>query len=316
MKNIIFTILFALVSLSAMAQQDHQYTQFMFNKLYYNPAYAGSQDVTCVTAIVRNQWIGLDGAPQTQAVTFNAPMVGQRVGIGGNLYRTTIGISEQMSAEFAYSYRIRLGQGMLGIGALASVRLLRNNYNKVDSTQPINGDAAIPQGRQSKFLPNFGVGAYYTTEKFYFGFSVPRLLTNNIDLAEEELVISKEVSHIYAMGGFILPINEQLKLQPQVLLKLAPNSPFDADVNANLWILNKFMIGASYRLGGSTINSFGESIDVLIAARLTDQILFGAAYDVTLSELKNHNSGSIEVALRYCFGKGSGEQEYTNPRFF
>lgn len=316
MKNIIFTIVFALVSLSAMAQQDHQYTQFMFNKLNYNPAYAGSQDVTCLTAIVRSQWIGLDGAPQTQGVSFNTPMVGQRVGIGGNLYRTTIGISETMTAELAYAYRIRLGQGMLGIGALASVRLLRNDYTNVTATQPLDGDAAIPVGRQSKFLPNFGLGAYYTTEKFYFGFSVPRLLKNNIDLAEEVLVISREVSHIYAMGGFIVPINDQLKLQPQVLLKLAPNSPFDADVNANLWILDKFMIGASYRLGGSTVNSFGESVSAIIAARLTDHILFGAAYDVTLSELKNYNSGSIEAALRYCFGKGSGEQEYTNPRFF
>lgn len=316
MKNIIYTFIFALISLSAMAQQDHQYTQFMFNKLNYNAAYAGSQDVTCVTALVRSQWIGLEGAPQTQAISFNTPMVGNRVGIGGNLYRTTIGISERLTADFSYAYRIRLGQGMLGIGAQASVRLLRTDYTNVSATQPIDGDAAIPEGRQSKFIPNFGLGAYYTTENFYFGFSVPRLLKSNIDLAEETLVISREVSHIYAMGGFIVPINDQLKLQPQVLLKLASQSPLDADINANLWILDKFMIGASYRLGGSTLNSFGESIDVLIAARLTDNILFGAAYDVTLSELRNYNSGSIEAALRYCFGKGSGEQEYTNPRFF
>lgn len=307
---------FILCALTATAQQDQQYTQFMFNKLGYNPGYAGSQNAACITAIARNQWLGLDGAPSTQALTFNMPVSNQRVGIGANIVRNTIGATENITVDAAYAYRVRMGNGMLGLGVQASVRLFRTDFGDLTATQPIGSDMAIPQGLQSKFLPNFGIGAYYTAETFYLGVSMPRLLQNNIDFADDESIISREARHFYAMGGLLLPLSDNLKLQPQVLLKYVADAPFDADVNVNLVISNRFTIGASYRLGGSSISGAGESVDILLAAQVSDNILFGISYDVTLSDLKEYNSGSIEAAIRYCIGSTTDVEEYSNPRFF
>lgn len=316
MKNTLYLFIFLLLGFNATGQQDPHYTLFAFNKLAYNPAYAGSRDAACLSAIIRSQWIGLDGAPNTQALSFNMPLVGQRVGVGGNLVRTTIGITEKMTLDGIYAYRARLGQGMLGIGAQISVRYLRSDFTNITATQAIDMDGAIPVGIQSKFLPNFGMGAYYNTEKFYVGFSIPRLLKNNIDLSDREGVISREVNHFYMMAGLIIPAGEKIKLQPQLMLKYTPTAPFDAEINLNAWIMDRFMLGVNYRTGGSTASGAGESLDALVAIQLADNILFGVSYDITLSDLKNYQSGSVEAVLRYCIGKGDSDMEYTNPRFF
>lgn len=316
MKNIIITLLIAFVSLPLLAQQDQQYTQFMFNKMGLNPAYAGANDAPCISAIFRNQWLSVNGAPQTQLLTFNMPIRNKRIGIGASLIRNTIGITENYTAEAAYAYRLRLGRGYLRLGLQGSVRLLRNDFSEVESTQPKDTDGAIPVGLQSKFVPNFGAGAYYSSGSFYIGVSIPRLLRNSIDLADSGMEISREVSHIYTMGGVLLDLGENLQLQPQILLKYVKGAPFDADVNINFIFMDKFTTGVSYRLGGSRITSAGESISLLLAAQVTESLLFGLSYDTNLSEFRNYNNGSVEAALRYCIGGKSEGEEFTNPRFF
>jgi type IX secretion system PorP/SprF family membrane protein len=159
------------------------------------------------------------------------------------------------------------------------------------------------------------MGAYFSTQNFYLGASAPRMLENNIDFADENILITKEVRHIYFMGGLVLRLSETVKLQPQVLLKYVKNAPFDADANVNLVIMDSYTVGLSYRIGGSKTKRIGESIDLLLGAQITDNLLFGVAYDVTLSELRDYNSGSIEAVIKYCIGKSEGE-EYLNPRFF
>ncbi|MEL7020238.1 MAG: type IX secretion system membrane protein PorP/SprF [Bacteroidota bacterium] len=315
-RYITFFVLCLLVVATATAQQDAQYTQFMFNKLVYNPGYGGSQNAACITAIVRNQWMGIEGAPQTQALSFNMPVSNQRVGVGGNIFRNTIGETENITVDASYAYRIPMGNGMLGLGAQASVRLFRVNFNRLTSTQPRGSDPAIPTGTQSKYLPNFGLGAYYTGETFYLGISMPRLLQNNIDFADDQTIISRESRHFYAMGGLLFPINENLKLQPQVLLKLVTGAPFDADANLNLVILDRFTVGVSYRIGGSLVSGVGESVDMLVAAQVSENILLGVSYDITISGLQDYNTGSIEAAIRYCIGSGNSIEDYSNPRFF
>jgi len=313
MKKYLLLLCTVLIATAGWTQQEPQFTQYMYNKMGYNPGYAGSNDAACITAIYRQQWIGLDGAPGTQLITFNMPLQNKRIGIGASVWRNTIGISETLNAEAAYSYRIRMGRGILGIGVMASVRLLRNNYDQATPIQ--SGDETIPTGLQSKYVPNFGMGAYFSTQNFYIGASAPRVLENSIDFAEENVLITKEVRHIYIMGGVVLPLSETVKVQPQVLLKYVQNAPFDADANVNLVIMDRYTIGMSYRIGGSRTSGIGESIDVLLGAQVTDNLLFGLAYDVTLSELRDYNSGSIEAVIKYCIGKSEGE-EYLNPRFF
>lgn len=317
MKNILITAILLFAVTFTYAQQEQHYTQFMYNKLGYNPGYAGSNDATCITGIYRNQWLGLEGAPQTQALSFNMPLRNKRVGVGLNFNRNTIGISETWTLDGAYSYRVPMGRGYLGLGIQASIRSLRNDYTdpRLVSTVATVLDDAISMGETSKFVPNFGLGMYYNTENFYIGVSAPRLLANNIDFNNTGTVLGKEVQHVYLMTGLVIEMTENVDLTPQILLKYAQDSPFDADLNLSAIFNDKFTAGLTYRLGGSSAAGAGESIDLMIGAQITDNVLLALSYDITLSELKDYNDGSIELALRYCFGKSEGDN-FVNPRFF
>ena len=317
MKKILTTLICSFLAVVAMGQQEQHYTQFMYNKLSYNPAYAGSNESACLTGIIRNQWAGLNGAPKTQVLSFNMPLRNQRVGIGANITRNTVGISERLTIDGAYSYRIRTATGMLGLGVMASIRYMSNDYTDPDlvSTIPTAMDGAIPAGTRSRYVPNFGAGAYFTNERLYVGLSIPRLLNNNIDFNEVGTTISREAIHAYLMVGYLFEISDNVDFKPQILMKYANNSPFDADVNASLIFNKKYVAGLTARLGGSSQVGAFESIDLMIGAQISSNILFGLSYDVTLSEIKDYSNGSIEGLVRYCFGNSEGE-DIVNPRFF
>lgn len=316
MHKFILTLFFLSLLLAAFGQQEEQFTQFMYYKSGYNPASVGSNDAPCFSLIARNQWIGFEGAPQAQLISFNMPVFNKRVGIGANIIRQTIGITEKYSAETLYAYRIPLGRGILGIGLQASVRFIRMNFSQAESIQPSAQDDAIPGDIQSKYVPNFGAGLYYSNQRYYVGISAPRLLENNIDLADSDATISKEVRHIYAMGGILIDLGDHVQMQPQVLLKYVTGAPFDGDANLNFIFAEKFTTGISYRLGGSKRTGIGESVSVVLGMQLSESILFGLSYDLTLSELKNYNSGTVEGVFRYCIGGRSQGNEYVSPRFF
>jgi len=314
MKKLIFLTGFILITGLAFAQQEPQFTQFMYNKLGYNPGYAGSADGTCFSGLIRQQWLGLEGAPSSQLVSLNMPLNDQKVGVGLNLWRNTIGVSETVNIEGSYAYRLQMDAGTLGIGVMASGRYLQSDFSKTDPIQA--GDPTIAIGQQSKFVPNFGVGLYFSNDKYFVGASAPRILQNNIDLGDDQVVISREFRHLYLMGGLVFPLSENTEFQPQVLIKYVQNAPLDADLNLNLIFLKKYSIGASYRFGGSTEQGIGESIDILLGAQLTEDFMVGFAYDITLSEIRSHNNGTVEAMVRYCLKGSGGGDEYLNPRFF
>lgn len=320
----IYTLAIFICSFSlAFSQQDEQYTQFMHYKQGFNPAYVGSDGAPSVSALVRNQWIGIDGAPQTQLLTFNMPAVNNRVGVGASVSRQTIGVTENYNADAAYAYHVPFARGILSMGLQASVRLMRINFSELQGTQPIDTDGSIPADYQSRYVPNFGAGIYfYKGNDVYFGISVPRILESNIDLADSKEPISREYRHFYAMGGVKFKVGEKVQLQPQMLVKYVTGAPFDTDVNLNLIFSDRFTTGISYRIGGNKNNNIGESVSLLLAAEISENIMFGVSYDATLSELKDYNSGSIEGVVRYFFaGKSKGEKfdgpgRSRDPRFF
>ena len=311
MKIFYLFLLYMLLSAGLYAQQEEQFTQFMYYKVGFNPAVAGSEESAVISGLVRSQWLGMEGAPQTQLLTFNMPLFNQRVGIGANVVRYTIGLSENYELNGVYSYRIRMGRGILAGGLQASVRYISTNFNNATAVQPVETDGAIPGGLQSKYVPNFGAGIYYhhLQDRFYLGVSVPRLLQNNIDLADSEDVITREVRHFYFMGGFRIPVGDGVAVRPQVLLKYVIGAPFDADLNVNVEF-QKFTFGVSYRLGGSKSQGLGEAISFLLGMDLSEHFMFGLSYDLTLSELRNYNNGSVEGVVRYRFGgKSRGNQQ-------
>lgn len=318
MKRILLLLTILSFTGLLLAQQEEQYTQFMHYKLAFNPAYAGSTGGTRITALARQQWIGIEGAPSSQVITFNmATLDSKRLGVGGSIVRNSIGATERYTLEGDYAYRFELGNGYMGMGISASVRMIRTDFSKLRANQSTTIDQALPLGYQSRYVPNFGAGLFYNNEKFYLGFSAPRLLRNNIDLADEGGTISKEVNHFYGMTGFVIPLKgDDIKMQPHLLLKYVAGAPFDADFNVSVTFMNKITGGISYRIGGNKTTSAGESISALFSAQVSKSILFGLAYDYSLTELRDYNSGTAEVFLHYIIGGEAEGEIFENPRFF
>lgn len=294
------------------AQQDAQYTQFMYNKLGFNPAYAGAVESTNAQVIVRQQWLGLNDAPGSQIATLNSPLTSNGTGFGARLSRVTVGLEQQYNVEGSYAYRIPIGRGSrLGMGLSASARYFNIEYQNARPVQGGGQDIAIPGATESKVLPNFGAGIYIDGLKYYVGISVPRLLQNDIDLGSEETIISREARHFYFMGGLKLRVNENLRLEPQMLAKYVTGAPFDADFNVTAFVGESLFTGLSYRLGG---NGGGESASVLFGLYLSDHISMCIAYDLGLSDLRSAQSGSVELAVGYSFGGRSSGSGVVDPR--
>lgn len=318
MKNdYLLIIVLMLAACVAQAQQEDHFTQFMHNKLAFNPAYAGSTGSSRLTAMARQQWIGLEGAPEAQLLTFNSAL-NARVGIGGSMVRSSIGIMDRYTLEGNYAYRFRLGNGYFGMGLSASIRLIQARLDDLVATQPVETDDAIPVGFQSRITPNFGGGIYYNSTDFYVGFSIPRFLKSDIDLSDDEGTIAQEDRHWYLMTGFnVRIVDNDIVMQPNFLLKYVDGAPFDADINLSFTFFEQFTVGASYRTGGNKENSIGESVSGLFSTRFGDKWMIGASYDFTLSDLQDYNSGSAELFLHHFFGGNGGKgATYDNPRFF
>lgn len=306
MKHIVVCIFSLLSFYQVEAQQEFQYTNFMFNKLAINPAYAGSKEVPALMAIYRDQWVSFDGAPKTQNLNFHMPIFADKVGFGVNLMRDVIGYTETYDVSMSYAYRFPIKDGHLALGLNASLRNMRIDWTQA-STIAAN-DPALPQNATNKWLPNFGTGVYYHSDKFYVGLSVPNLLNNSIvpvgPSARND--ISFQRRHLMLMGGTIIPMGEKVKFNPNILMKYVTNAPFDMDINASFIFSNNFTIGASYRLD--------DSANALFHIYVTPQLRLGAAYDFTLTSLRNFNKGSFEVLLGYDFNYQ--QSRLLNPRFF
>ncbi|MBU6341965.1 MAG: type IX secretion system membrane protein PorP/SprF [Bacteroidetes bacterium] len=323
MKKNIFTICLLAAATHLWAQQEHHYTQFMYNKLLLNPGYAGARGVPSITGIYRSQWIGYEGAPQSALFSFNSPFLSPRVGVGLTLTQERIGLHRDTYGALAYSYELAKSENLsVRLGIMGSIRSRGYDFAKV-STDPqqifdpsVGGNTFVRD-----YTGNVGAGIYATvSQQFYVGFSIPHIYQNNIgrntDVSAN--LQGKEIRHFYGNAGAILPISDDINLMPAVLVKYVKNVPLDADINLNLDIRKKVTAGLSYRLGG---DGAGESLDLLFFWQISNQLGFGAAYDFTLSRLKNYSSGSVEIMLqadlkKTAKGKKSGKKNMTNPRFF
>jgi type IX secretion system PorP/SprF family membrane protein len=287
----------------------------MFNKMAYNPGYAGSFESPTLSAIYRNQWMGFEGAPQTQLLSYSQPYLNNRIGFGVNLVRNTIGISRNMTVELLYAYRIALKRGHLALGLQAGFRHLRQNWadERLVGSQPLHSDNAIPLEPKSKMVPNVGFGVFYTGFKWYFGVGAPRMIQNNIDFAEYGAVLSVEERHINAMGGVSFDLSEGLELTPQVLVKYVRHAPVDADVNLSLLVKRKFYGAMSYRTGGNH-NGAGESLDAMFGIQATDNLFLCLSYDIGISKLRRYHNGSLEATARWWFNPPQGE-DIVDPRY-
>jgi type IX secretion system PorP/SprF family membrane protein len=318
MKKLLLFIFLSLAAFKAMAQQQHHYSQFMYNKLYINPAYAGARGVPAITAIYRNQWAGFDGAPKSMLASVNTPFFSPRVGLGVTVSHLNIGLNRDFMGSMAYSYDLVDRDNMsFRIGLNASIRSLSVDFSKAKPKpgQGPWGDPSIVDARESNILGNVGAGVYALfSQRIYVGFSVPRIYGNTMTFNSnpaQGIKVAKEEQHYYGQAGAILPIGKDLNLMPAILVKYVQNAPVNADINLNLDVRQKFTAGISYRTGG---DGTGDSVDMLAFFQATPQLGIGASYDFALSKLRDQSAGSFEILMQYEIKKT--KKGMSNPRFF
>lgn len=307
-KTIKWTLLMGLLTVSfcVHAQQEPMYSQYMFNMLNINPAYAGSRGVVTATALYRNQWVGIDGAPQTTSVGFDMPIREKKIGLGLQLYDDRLGIERTTGINASYAFRIQLTEaGTLSLGLQAGLLNYRANFSEVRTFQP--NDPAFNQNI-SGLLPSAAAGIYYNSDKFYLGISTPALLKTKLsfDNTTDISSVSGRDLHLYLASGFVVRLNQDLVLKPSVLIKAVSGAPVEFDLNSNLWIQNIISFGVSYRTGDSYVG--------MAELQLSKQLRFGYAYDKTFSNLGQLNTGSHELMLRMEFGSSNGK--VASPRYF
>ena len=299
-------ILFMLLSTATLsAQQDAQYTQYMYNTVSVNPAYAGSRGHISVAALHRSQWVGLDGAPTTQTFNLHSPIGYRGVGLGMSVVNDKIGPTSETNFDIDFSYTIwTSSEGRLSFGLKAGGNLLDVRFSELNQ---FTTDPNLATDIDNRFSPNFGAGVYYHNNKFYAGLSVPRFLeTSHFD--ESSLSTAKEQMNFYFITGYVWELNEFLKFKPTLLTKLVQGAPLQVDVSANFLMSDKFVLGAAYR--------WDAALSAMAGFYVSEGFFAGIAYDREVTELGNaaFNNGSFEVILRYDFITTKGNLK--SPRFF
>ncbi len=310
-KQICWGAVFLLLFMgAATAQQDAQYTQYMYNTVSVNPGYAGSRGHMSIAALYRAQWVGLDGAPKTQTLNLHTPVGYNGVGMGISIVNDQIGPTSETYFDLDFSYTIqtsddaRLSFGIKGSAHLLDIRFSELNQNLADPGGP---DPTLQQDIQNRFSPNIGAGVYYHTQRFYAGFSVPRILeTTHFD--ESSLSTASERMNFYLITGYVMDMNAFWKFKPALLTKVVQGAPLQVDISANFMYNDKFILGAAYR--------WDAAFSGMLGFQLSPSFLIGLAYDREITELGSaaFNDGSFEVILRYDFIRVQGNLK--SPRFF
>lgn len=301
-------LFFLIVSMTMVqAQQDAQYTQYMYNTVSVNPAYAGSRGHLSIAALYRNQWLGLDGAPETQTLNVHTPMGYRGVGLGLSIVNDKIGPTSETYFDVDFSYTIQTSwEGRLSFGLKASAHMLDIRYSELDEFE-VDPQLQSQQDIRNKFSPNIGAGVYYHTDRFYVGLSAPRILeTTHFD--ESSVSTAKEQINMYFITGYVWDLNPFLKFKPTLLTKAVQGAPLQVDLSANFMLNERFIGGVAYRWDAAFSGLFGFM--------LSDQLMLGLAYDREITELgaATFNDGSFEVIIRYDFIRNIGNLK--SPRFF
>jgi type IX secretion system PorP/SprF family membrane protein len=300
-KILIFAML--LTGFATFAQQDAQYTQYMYNTVNINPAYAGSRGMMSVFGLYRTQWVGLEGAPKTGAFSLNSPIGNSRLGVGVSFVNDQIGPTDQNTFSADLSYTMPVSENVkLSFGVKASGSLFSLDANKLDPA--VASDPNL-QNFTSKFTPNLGAGLYLHSDKFYIGLSVPQFL-EEYQYDDNSVKVDKTKMHYYLIGGYVFDVTPDLKLKPAVLFKAVQGAPLQADLSLSAMYAEKFTLGAAYR--------WDAAWSAMAGFQVTDGLMIGYAYDMETTALKNYSSGTHEIYLRFeLFTKYNN---LVTPRFF
>lgn len=289
-----------------MGQHTPLTSQYLFNGLAINPAYAGSRDVLSATLTHRQQWVGFDGAPVTQNISVHSPVKRSKVGIGLMVFNDRIGVSNETGILANYAYRIKMpNKGKLALGFGAGVSLYRAKWSQV-ATQDGN-DPSFAADTRGAARPNFSAGVLYQNKKWYVGASVPFMLAHRYDVVDRTYRLSEERIDLEPMitGGYVVTLNDEFKVKPTSLMRYRISSGLQGDVSANLIYRDKVWLGASVRTGDAIIG--------MVEVLPTPQWRVGYAYDAGFSRINAYHRGSHELLIQYEFGY---RIRVRDPRYF
>lgn len=302
------------IQYSASAQQDPQYTQYMFNMLAINPAYAGSRDVVSATALYRRQWWGVDGAPQTMTFSADMPIRKEKIGVGIVASNDRLGRLGVSNLSGYFSYRIKVhSRGTLAFGITGGGSFYSTDFNNIRLSEDPSASASDPAFQQyASVQPLVGGGVYYSTDRFYVGFSAPNLLSYNLVRATETESSAKKFQHVFLMAGYVFPLTEVLTLKPSGLVKWVMGAPTQMDLNAQLWFYDKMSAGLSARTDGG--GRYLSSLSILLELQATENIRIGYAYDFPFNNTRRLSYNTHEIMIRYEMGFRN--KKMISPRYF
>ena len=292
------------LSLTANAQFDPMFSQYMNNEMFINPAYTGTRKVLATTLLYRNQWVGITGSPKTQTFSLHSPF-GKKNGIGVSVMNESIGITNILRFNGDYSYRIRTStKGQLSFGLSGGLIQYHQNYNDLVLINP--NDHLFNSNIPNAIAPNAGFGMFYYTNKFYAGFSIPRLIKNSFKSDGIRNSASPSDWHYYLTSAVVLDVSRDVKLKPSIQIKQVAGAPLQGELAFHSLFSNVWWLGASYRTG--------DAISVITGFQFSNQLRIFYSYDYALTTLQNYSSGSHEIVLSYDFVYR--KNRISSPRLF
>lgn len=303
--KIIYIILFLLgISGSVSAQQDPMFTQYMHNPVSINPAYAGSRGTLNAVLMHRQQWTGIDGAPKTLTFSINSPFINYNVGIGFSLIYDQLGPVKQTGIYADYAYHLKVTNNIkLAFGMKGGLNMYDVNLTNLPGAQ--YEDQILLNGVRKMYLPNFGLGSYLYSDRFYLGLSIPKMLQNSLS-DDENTLTSKEERHYFFAGGFVVDISDNIRFKPSFTFRMVNGAPLSAEFSGAILLHDRLWLGAMYRIG--------DSVGGMARFDITNQLSLGYSFDMTQSRLRNYNQGTHEVYISYDIAFKN--KKILSPRFF
>jgi type IX secretion system PorP/SprF family membrane protein len=317
MRKLGLLLVISLLACTGYAQQAPQYTQYIFNELIINPAYAGSKEILNANATHRSQWVGMEGAPTTQTFSLDGSSRSGRVGFGLNAMNDQLGAQRQMGLHGNLAVRLQMSEtARLALGFAAGLAQYSLDGTRLN-TGNARPDLAVPQHRVSELLPDFRIGAFFNTERFYTGLSVANLINTKGD----EMEVTTPSRHFFLSSGYVLDLSSAIIFKPSFLVKEDFNSPTSLDLNAFFLLGERIWLGGSYRTAVQVHSNYSDEYGLdrrnawaaIAQLYVTPKLRLGYSYDVSLNALRQH--ASHEISLGYSFFKKQDTRMLT-PRYF
>lgn len=307
MKKSILTAVLAVFLGQLFAQQEVMVSQYMFNGLLLNPAYAGSHPYFTGSILHRSQWVKMDGAPTTQVLAVDGPIMDDKIGVGLTVVHDKIGVSRDLEFAGNFAYHLQVSKkSKLSFGLKAGFSSYSANLSELLYWD--QNDQVFMSDIKAKPVGKFGAGIYWYSQRAFAGISVPTIFAADGKISSQVEGLGKDyfTQHYYLNGGYVFKVSESIDLKPSVLLKYQPEAPMEADFNCNLLFRNVFWLGVGYRTG--------DAVVAMVEYQVIPMLRIGYAYDATTSDLNNYSNGSHEVMLGMDLGKDL--DKIRSPRYF